>query len=918
MGPNPKPRIPNPEPRALVPAPRPLAPVLRVYTRILMQPKHIALLATILAFTLTDASSTRPLEAQSVLTQGGQVELGLLLRRLNTVGIFMMATAHPDDEDNALLAMLSQGQGIRTTLVTATRGDGGQNEIGSELFDALAVLRTEELLAAHRLDGAEQYFTRAVDFGYSFSIEETFEKWGRQEILGDFVRMIRTIRPDVMAGMSPEGQGGGQHHQASGVLAREAFRAAADPTRFPDQIEDGLRPWKAKKFYIGGGFEGWGRGGPAPSGATMATIDLGGYDVLLGRTYAEIGSLARSMHKSQGMAQLIRLPGPATARYRLADSTMVDQAGIAETSLFDGVDTTMAGLAQYASSRPPRELATGLAFIARYAETAAERFHADGADATTEPILAGLNAVRKLRGQLGSIGLGKDARLEIDYRLEAKEREFEQAAVLAHGLRLEALADDGLVAPDQPVRLSALVANHGQADVTVRGVTLAGFDEADLGCGTDVVKAQAVYTCSSQRRIAADAKLTGLYFRRLPDAARYVFDPDAPFGVPFQLTPFRATFELEFSSGRVSMEIPVQHRYAPDSFSGEKRMELKVVPRFAVRLTPEIVIIPRAVRAEREVRVTVASGGQDAAEGHVTLELPSGWRATPERVPVRFTRQDEEQTVRFAVTRGAAASPGEYRVRAVVGSLGQRFNQGYQVVEYPHTGRRHLINASEALMKVIDVEVAPDLTVGYVKGSGDEMPVAMEQLGAHVEMIDVDQLAWGDLSRYDVIVTGVRAYELRADLRANNDRLMDYVEQGGTLIVQYNKFEFNDAQYGPYPAQVSRNRVTDEQAPVEPIVPDHPVFTSPNRIDEATWANWVQERGLYFLGRKDPAYVDLVQLEDSFRSNSGIKLGALVEARAGDGRWIYVGLGLWRQFTAGTTGAYELLANLISLGSDER
>ena len=366
------------------------------------------------------------------------------------------------------------------------------------------------------------------------------------------------------------------------------------------------------------------------------------------------------------------------------------------------------------------------------------------------------------------------------------------------------------------------------------------------------------------------------------------------------------------------MAIPIQHRYAPDVFSGEKRMELTVVPRFAVRLTPEIAIIPLGAREEREIRVTVANSGQDSGDGEATLELPAGWRATPQRVPIVFSREDEEQTVRFAVSPDAATRPGEYRIRAVVESSGRRFDQGYQVVEYPHTGRRHLIHASEALMKVIDVEVAPNLTVGYVKGSGDEMPVAMEQLGARVETIDADQLAWGDLSRYDVIVTGVRAYELRADLRANNDRLMDYVEQGGTLIVQYNKFQFNNAQYGPYPAQVSRNRVTDEHAPVEPIVPDHPVFTSPNRIDDATWADWVQERGLYFLGQKDPAYVDLVLLEDSFPSNSGIKRGALVEARVGDGRWIYVGLGLWRQFTAGTTGAYELLANLISLGSDER
>ena len=888
-----------------------------------MKPKRIAVLAAILALVLIDGSSFTPdtpfatsLQAQSVVRQGGQSELGLMLRRLNTSGVFMMATAHPDDEDNALLTMLSRGQGIRAALVTATRGDGGQNEIGPELFDALAVLRTEELLAAHRLDGAEQYFTRAVDFGYSFSIEETFEKWGRQEILGDFVRMIRTIRPDVITGLSSEGQGGGQHHQASGVLAQEAFRAAADPTQFPDQIEAGLRPWQAKKFYVWQNWYGFrGRGGE-PGGASAATIDVGGYDPLLGRTYAEIGHLARSMHKCQGMSQLITPPGAAVSQYRLVDTIIPGRAGVAETSLFDGVDTTIAGLAQYAGSRAPTELTMGLASIALHAEKAAQRFPRDGSDAITEPILAGLKAVHGLRAQLGSLGLDEDARFEIDFRLEAKEREFEEAAILAHGLRLEALANDGLVTPGQPVTISVLVANHGKADVGVSGVTFAGFDDAGPGCRADVVKVRGVYNCSSQPRIPADAKLSGLYFKRLPDAARYAFEPDVPFGLPFRPTPFLATFELEFSSARISIEVPVQHRYEGDIFSGEKRMELKVVPRFAVRVTPGIAIIPHAAREGREVRVTVTNSGRDSAEGEVMLELPSGWRTTPERVPVRFTREDEEQAVRLAVVPGAATRPGEYRIRAVVESSGQRVHHGYQVVEYPHTGRRHLFKASETIMKVIDVEVAPDLTVGYVKGSGDEMPAAMEQLGARVDMIDADQLAWGDLSRYNVIVTGVRAYELRTDLRANNDRLMDYVEQGGTLIVQYNKFKFNDAQYGPYPVRVSRNRVTDESAPVELLVPDHPMFTFPNRIDDGTWAGWVQERGLYFLGQKDPTYVDLVQLEDSFESNSGIKRGALVEARAGDGRWIYLGLGLWRQLPAGTTGAYQLLANLISLGGE--
>jgi hypothetical protein len=249
-----------------------------------------------------------------------------------------------------------------------------------------------------------------------------------------------------------------------------------------------------------------------------------------------------------------------------------------------------------------------------------------------------------------------------------------------------------------------------------------------------------------------------------------------------------------------------------------------------------------------------------------------------------------------------------------VTSDGKIFDKGYQVVEYPHIGRRHLVSESETMMRVIDVELAPGLRVGYVEGVGDEVPPAIEQLGADLHYITADQLAFDDLSGFDVIVTGVRAYERNGDLRANNDRLLDYVEVGGTLIVQYNKFEFNEAQYGPYPAKVSRNRVTDEYAAVQILTSDHQLFGFPNEISDATWTDWVQERGLYFLGDKDPAYTDLLELSDSFPSNPGVKRGALVEARYGDGRWLYVGLGLWRQLPAGTPGAYQLLANLLSLG----
>ena len=297
----------------------------------------------------------------------------------------------------------------------------------------------------------------------------------------------------------------------------------------------------------------------------------------------------------------------------------------------------------------------------------------------------------------------------------------------------------------------------------------------------------------------------------------------------------------------------------------------------------------------------------------VRLVLPSGWSATPPQQTIKFARQDESLTVRFAIKPAADTVPGAYHARAVVSSGTRTFDRGYQTIEYPHIRRQHIYHDADVSVKVINVKTAPNLRVGYIVGVGDEVPAAIEQLGVKVEFLTPEDLAWGDLSRFTTIVTGVRAYERRADLRANNSRLLEYVNGGGTLIVQYNKFEFNEAQYGPYPAQVSGNRVTDEFAPVTVVAPGDPLVTFPNEITSATWNGWVQERGLYFLGDRDPRYRDLVALEDPFPYNKGEKRGALVETPYGKGRWVYVGLGLWRQLPAGTDGAYQLLANLISL-----
>ncbi len=867
-----------------------------------------------------------PLVAQSPgsFDERGYLGLGLALRRLNTAGVFMQATAHPDDENNGLLVMLNRGKGIRTTLATATRGDGGQNEIGPELFDALGVLRTEELLAVHRVDGAEQYFTRAVDFGYSFSIDETFQKWGRQEIIGDYVRLIRTVRPDVIVAMSPSGTGGGQHHQASALLSKDAFRAAGDPSQYPEQLKEGLRPWQAKKFYFTAGFPFPGAP-PLPPGLRTVAVDTSTYDPLLGATYTELGVLARSMHKCQGMAQLLALPGSSfTFRYQLVDTTIPGQQENDETSIFDGVDSSVEGLTQYVSGQAPAALTSGLAAIASDARLALKSFESDGAESVVASIVSGLAKTREVRGHLADWGLDDAARFEIDTRLRLKEDQFQEAAMLATALRLEALADDGLVIPGQPLKVTVLAADRGAADVQVKQVAFEGFEGDAQACKSDTVKAGAVYKCEAPLQIPSGARPTAPYWRRLPDAARYVFENDAPFGLPFRPTPFLAKVTITVAGADVSATLPVQYRYEGNIFSGEKRMELKVVPRFAVQVTPEVAIIPwspaggtngQRDQISREVRVTVTNGARGPSSGQVTMVLPDGWRVSPVSTPVTFEREDEAQTVRLTVFPRLGDPLGQYTITARVTDGESRFEQGYITVEYPHINRRHLFASAQTALKLISVRTPKDLTVGYVMGVGDQVPSAIQQLGARVEPIDADTLAWGDLGRFNAIVTGVRAYERRADLRAHNHRLIEYADHGGTVIVQYNKFEFNEAQYGPYPAKVSSGRITDEQAPVQILLPNHPVFQVPNKITDAAWKGWVQERGLYFLGDRDERYADLVQLEDPFENNRGPKRGALVEARVGRGRWIYLGLGLWRQLPAGTDGAYQLLANLISLGS---
>ncbi len=872
------------------------------------------LLTTLAAVSLGSgvwAQSNQPLPYDE-----GALGLAFALRKLPVTGSFLHVTAHPDDEDNPLFVMLGRGRGLRTGLLTLTRGDGGQNEIGPELFEALGVIRTGELMALHRYDGAEQFFTRAYEFGYSFSVDETLQRWGKEEILADVVRVVRKFRPDVIVTLPRAGEGGGQHHQTSAILAAEAFRAAADPARFPEQIAEGLVPWQASKLYER---SGWGDQEAAVD-STALPMETGIFDPLFGKTWAQIGAEERSLHKCQGMTQIIPLAGPYASYWKLIDAAIPVQP--VEDDLFDGIDVTLLAIEKQAGAEASKVpfLRSDLAFLQEQVEAAFEAYDANDPSAVTPYLADGLKVLRQLRKKIQSSPLGDRVKDHLEFMLSNKQRDFEDAFRKSLQLTVESLADDGVVTPGQTFKLTVTVANGGSAAVesaTVRLKAPKGWTIRADQPGAAPVPGGGVLERGFEVTVAGDAEFTQPYWRRDdPTVDRYRVD-EKQVTRPWSVPALQAEVEFRSHGVRDVIEAVAEYRYTGPWVGGEKRHDLLVAPAVSVSVDPLVGVIPLANAGQgREVRVTAVYEGAQPASGVIEFELPEGWTAQPSSQEIQLERPGQSVTKIFKITPPEGVGVSSVQATALVKVAGQTFRQGYQVIDYDHIRRRHLYHPSAVDLKTIDVRTAPGLRVGYIDGVGDYVPEALRQLGVDLHFLKADDLAFGDLSRFDTIITGVRAYLVREDLKANNARLLDWVKAGGRLVVQYNKYEFNDrgrgdSPYAPYPAKVGNGRVTDETAPVTIRETDNPIFASPNRITAEDWAGWVQERGLYFLGEKDPRYRDLVVTADPFPYNAGEKLGSLVEAKYGEGTWLYVGLGLWRQLPAGVPGAYRLLANLL-------
>jgi LmbE family N-acetylglucosaminyl deacetylase len=836
----------------------------------------------------------------------GAAGLAHLLGRLQTTASVLHTGAHPDDEDSAFVARTARGDNARVAYLSLTRGEGGQNIIGPELFDALGVIRTEELLQARRLDGGEQFFTRAFDYGFSKTLTEAKSKWNERDIMGDLVRVIRMFRPLVIhsrfAGNESDGHG---QHQFAGYLTPLAFKAASDPNQYPEQIAEGLGPWQPRKLYRAGG-----RGS---DNAVTMQVQTGILDPVIGRTYAAIAAEGRSQHKSQEMGGIEPL-GPSASGLHLIESRVAVAAK--EVSIFDGIDTSIPGLAAL-MGLPAGTLAGELGAIDAAAREALRDFRALEPERIVPVLATGLRATRAARQALQSVSAGADARADLDFVLARKEADFVEALAQAAGIVVDPLSDEETVVPggSVDVNVRAFLEHANLATVTridVRGA--AGWriepgttNEPSGGLRRESPTELARYHVTVPR----DATLTQPYFLVKPRRGSvYDWPADAPQGLPFAAPLLSASVTFNASGTEFTISRPVRYRFA-DRVRGELRRDLNVVPELSVDIDSNLLVVPTAgtPRAQQLV-VSTTSFVDRSVTGDVRVRLPPGWTSAPASAPFMIESGGNSVTTTFVLTPPARRTPGTVVITAEATTSGHVFSSSLETVAYPHIQSHRIYSPAEARVEVIDLAVAP-VRVGYIMGSGDKVPDALRRMGVDVTMIDRERLATGDLSQFDTIVVGVRASEARPDFVANQARLRAYMERGGTLIVQYQQTDYVERKLPPFPVQSPGNsRVTDETAAVRMLSPTHPVFTFPNRITSADFDDWVQERNLYSFGTFDSRYTPLLECADA---GEAPQRGGEVIAEVGKGRYVYTSYSWFRQLRAGVPGAYRQFANLISL-----
>ncbi|RYY29636.1 MAG: LmbE family protein [Sphingobacteriaceae bacterium] len=802
------------------------------------------------------------------------------LKKLPVLGSVLYIAAHPDDENTRLLAYLAQEKHYRTGYLALTRGDGGQNLIGNEQGELLGLIRTQELLAARRVDGAEQFFTRAKDFGFSKGPEETLKIWDREKVLADVVWVIRKFRPDVMICRFPTtGEGGHGHHTASAILAQEAFMAAADPTRFPEQLKL-VKPWQARRLFwnafIPGQFMSNNR--PSETG-TVIGVETGLYNPLLGKSYGELAAESRSQHKSQGF-------GVAANRGNKIDYLLLKEGDKPQADLIDGIDMSW--------NRIPNTER-----IQEQVYKLSNQFNPAQPAASVPALVALYQEISQLDA----------SQLYVRTKLTEIETLIQQCL----GLVFEALPADFEATPGGQidVRLNAI----NRLNFTVKLVKIRLPQSGRDTTMNLVMKPNEQISFAVPAKLPATLHYTQPYWlEKSQQKGLFTVTDQQLIGLPESPVQLTAEFTIEVEGKTFTYTRPWLYKYT-DPVEGELFRSFEIRPDVTVNLTERVYAFTDNVAKTVDVIVKANRAG---VKGTVSLDLPQGWRSTPSSESFEMTQKLQEQRVSFTLTPlTASASTGKLKAVATVN--GARFTNAIRTVSYPHIPPQTLFPPAEATVERLNVTVKAK-NIGYIAGAGDEVPAALRQMGCTVTLLDEVELG-KDLSRFDAIVVGIRAYNTEDRLRYSQEKLLDYVKKGGTMVVQYVtpgnavlQSGLKVDQIGPFPFAVGRDRVTEEDATMTLLNPSQFLLNKPNKITEDDFKGWVQERGLYFAQDYGQAYESLFSMNDT---GEAPKLGSLIYTAYGKGHFIYTGLAFFRQLPNGVPGAYRLFANLISAGSNK-
>lgn len=801
------------------------------------------------------------------------------IKKLNVLGSVLFVAAHPDDENTRMISYLANERKMNMAYLSLTRGDGGQNLIGTEIKELLGVIRTQELLAARRIDGGNQLFSRANDFGYSKNPKETLEIWNRDEVLADVVWAIRKWRPDVIINRFDIGRAGKTHghHTASAILSDAAWNLVGDETIYPEQLEY-VDTWQPKRLYYN---TSWWRYGSREKFAKvdksrMATVDIGVYYPMKGLSNNEIAAYSRSQHRCQGMGNTPRR-GSQTEYLE----TLRGDVPPNNEDLFDGIDVTWGRV-------------KGGAPIGKAIAKIDENFKGKNPAASIPALLKVMQMIEALPD---------------GYWKRVKLAEVQNIILYAGGIFLEATADDYSATAGQDIELKMEVINRIATNAVLNAVKYMP-NNADSTLNLTLDNNQS-YEFYKQLTIPANTPVTNPYWlNKKGELGMYRVDNQQLRGLPETPRVLKVVFDLMIDNVKMSIERDVVYKNT-DRVKGEVYRPFEIIEPVFANIADDVFIFEN--KAAKTVKVIVKAGAPNI-KGQITLAHPNGWSISPEFVDVDMKLKGQEQVVEFALTPPSGQAEG--LISPIVKLGGQSYTKKLVLIEYDHIPTQTVTLPSEAKVVKVDLKKAGE-KVAYIMGAGDKIPESLEQVGYQVDLLDDKDISIENLKQYDAVIVGIRAYNTNERMKFHQPKLMEYVKNGGTLINQYQttwglKIPMNEI--APFPMKISRDRVSVEEAAVRFLQPDHEILNYPNKITEADFDNWVQERGLYFANEWDDAFVPILSANDP---GEPARDGGMLVAKYGEGYYIYSGYSWFRELPAGVPGAYRLFTNMISIGKNK-